>query len=267
MAGDWIKMRVDLADDPAVIALVDKTGLDDDHVVGKLHRLWSWADRQTIDGNAVSVTKAWLDRYLEHSGFAEALVGVGWLVVEPDGLRFPNFDRHNGQTAKARALTAKRVAKCRASKSNGVSVTGPLPEKRREENTSMSDFVGRDTAAFAKNDASQEEGAGAEQEPAAFTSFYLAYPKKQKRRDAAKAWRRLNPSPELVQTIMAALAHFKASPGWQRNNGQYIPLPASWINDCRWEDEGVTEAPKPTKQHILTREEIEAFNAGRIATN
>lgn len=34
MAGDWIKMRVDLRDDPDVIGIAAATGLDEDTVVG-----------------------------------------------------------------------------------------------------------------------------------------------------------------------------------------------------------------------------------------
>jgi hypothetical protein len=135
MAGDWIKMRSDLATDPAVIAIAAKTGLDEFGVVGRLHSLWAWADSQTLDGNAVGVTESFLDRYLGVTGMARAMVSVGWLEVNSCGLKIPHFDRHNGQTAKARALTAKRVAKFKDQKGNGYSVTQALPreEKRREE--------------------------------------------------------------------------------------------------------------------------------------
>jgi hypothetical protein len=55
---------------------------------------------------------------------------VGWLEVqEVDGrpvLIFPKWERHMSQSAKRRALTAKRVC-------NARSVTEALPEKRREE--------------------------------------------------------------------------------------------------------------------------------------
>jgi hypothetical protein len=141
MAGDWIKMRSDLADDPAVIGIATATGLDEFGVVGRLHKLWSWADSQTVDGNAASVTGAlsiaWLDRYVCCAGFGEAMQAAGWLATQKHGLTFPNFDRHNGQTAKQRALASKRVARHRAKKCNAdcnaPSVTKTLPEKRREE--------------------------------------------------------------------------------------------------------------------------------------
>ena len=128
MAGDWIKMRTDLAGDPAVVAIAEATGLDEDHVVGKLHRLWSWADKHTHDGNARSVTYSWVDRYLGVQNFAMAMEESGWLSHDGGTLSIPNFNSHNGQSAKARALTAKRV-------SNARSVTSALPreEKRREE--------------------------------------------------------------------------------------------------------------------------------------
>jgi len=154
MAGDWIKMRLNLATDPAVIGIAERTdSADEDHVVGKLHRLWSWADQQTIDGNAPSVTKTWIDRYLAIDGFADAMIAVGWLVVTESGIEFPNFTRHNGQTAKQRALTSKRVARHKRSanaEANAPSVTKTAKqrylqkrreEKRREERVDHKEIV------------------------------------------------------------------------------------------------------------------------------
>lgn len=137
MAGDWIKMRTALADDPAVIAIAAELGLDEHTIVGKLHSLWSWADRHTTTGNAVAINCAWIDRFVRAEGFANALINQRWLRVENDSISFPKFTRHNGKSAKRRALTAKRVAKKRSQKSNADSNAGErtksLPEKRREE--------------------------------------------------------------------------------------------------------------------------------------
>lgn len=138
MAGDWIKMRHDLADDPAVIRLGVLARLDGDAVIGKLFRLWSWADRHSTRGEVEGLDLAWVDRLAGSEGFGAALVRVGWLVETDSGLCFPRFDRHCSDTAKARALGKNRVEAHR----NGVRVTGPpdrvtltaLPEKRREEN-------------------------------------------------------------------------------------------------------------------------------------
>ncbi len=131
MAGDWIPMRCNLAQEPEVIAVAAATNIDEDAVVGKLHRLWSWANQHTTDGNARSVTYFWINRFLSCEGFAEALEEQGWLSVGKAGVRFPKFDRFNSQGAKRRVLTAKRVAEHKSKKGNARSVSDALP---KEEN-------------------------------------------------------------------------------------------------------------------------------------
>ncbi|WP_426143202.1 DUF1376 domain-containing protein [Pseudomonas sp. DWP3-1-2] len=72
---------------------------------------------------------------------------------------------------------------------------------------------------------------------AGFARFYGLYPKRQKRAEAEKAWLKLSPSPELQATILAALAQHVQQGAWLRDGGQFVPLPASWLNARRWEDE------------------------------
>lgn len=113
MAGDWIKMRVDLPLDPSVICIADSLGLDSDSVIGKLFRVWAWADAHASDGVA-KVGPAWVDRYTSCTGFASAMELAGWLVVRLDGITFPNFDRHNGKSAKIRLENQRRQRQQRA---------------------------------------------------------------------------------------------------------------------------------------------------------
>ena len=140
MAGDWVKFEHTTPDKPEVWQIAELLGIDGDAVVGKLLRIWVWADQQTTDGNARSVTFALLNRISGVTGFAEAMTAVGWLVKDGAEVRFVNFDRHNGKTAKTRALGAKRVE---AHRTSNVSVTQAAlqeryksvtrEEKRREE--------------------------------------------------------------------------------------------------------------------------------------
>ena len=146
MAFAWIKIEDTTPDKPEVWAMAERLGIDADAVVGKLVRIWIWADQQTVNGNARSVTKALLDRCAGVTGFADAMMEAGWLVAADGGVSFVNFDRHNGETAKKRAQTARRVQRHRAqgdtpagdaAERNAASVTDSvtkaLPEKRREE--------------------------------------------------------------------------------------------------------------------------------------
>lgn len=129
MAGDWIKLQRATPNKPEVWEIATLINLDPDAVLGKLIKVWFWFDEQTEHGNAENVTPVTLlkriDTLVNVSGFAEAMHKVGWL----NGTSIPNFDRHNGKSAKIRALTSERVKR----KRNAQNVTDALPEKRREE--------------------------------------------------------------------------------------------------------------------------------------
>lgn len=127
MAGDWIKIECATPDKPEVVAMAAELGIDQDCVVGKLLRLWIWADSNSVTGNALSVTFAFVDRYTYCPGFGEALKNVGWFAGSDGQLSFPNFDRHNGESAKKRCLGRNRAAKARNAR-NAASVTKALPE-------------------------------------------------------------------------------------------------------------------------------------------
>lgn len=144
MADDWIPVRILLADDPAVVAVAIALNVDEDLVTGKLLRLWGWADQHTSDGNARSVTGAWVDRLVRLPGFAAELVKVGWLEVDGNGVKIPKFDRWHGNSGKARVKSNKRVSEHREMKRkcNANSVTKALPENRTEENRRTIPSVG-----------------------------------------------------------------------------------------------------------------------------
>ncbi len=136
MAGDWIKMRVALHDDPAVIAMADRLGIEDaDLIVGKLYRFWAWADSHTSTGENVPVTPRWVNRFLAVPGFAEAMQEAGWLKIGESSITFPAFEKHNGKSAKLRSDAALRQKKHRSAgnvtDSCDKSVT--REEKSREE--------------------------------------------------------------------------------------------------------------------------------------
>lgn len=134
MAGDWIKLQKDTPDKPEVLAIAARLGIDQDAVVGKLVRVWSWFDTHTTDGNALSVTFSFIDRLTGVTGFAEQVALVGWLEQKGHELTLPNFDFHNGETAKKRAMGKNRIEKYRSNVDSNVDcVTEVLPEKRREE--------------------------------------------------------------------------------------------------------------------------------------
>lgn len=143
----WLKIDHDLPDKPEPYQMATALGIDPDAVVGKLLRVWIWADKyasidENEDGHALVTLPALLDRVTGVTGFAAAMIEVGWLVVDGKDLRFPHFGRHNGKTAKDRALSTSRQQKHRESQKavtppsrsrHASRVTSALPELELEK--------------------------------------------------------------------------------------------------------------------------------------
>ena len=74
-----------------------------------------------------------------------------------------------------------------------------------------------------------------------FDLFWAAYPRHTAKETAKKAFDKLNPSAELLTTILDAISRQKTSVQWTKDGGQFIPHPATWLNQHRWEDELPTQ--------------------------
>jgi predicted phage replisome organizer len=70
-----------------------------------------------------------------------------------------------------------------------------------------------------------------------FDEFWSAYPKKKAKEAAKKAWVKLKPDETLGKTIIAAVLGSANTTDWKKENGKYIPYPATYLNGKRWEDE------------------------------
>jgi len=72
---------------------------------------------------------------------------------------------------------------------------------------------------------------------ASFDTFWAAYPKKVGKDAAWRAWRKRRPTSEISQQILAALTWQRTQDNWLREGGRFVPNPATWINEGRWQDE------------------------------
>lgn len=71
---------------------------------------------------------------------------------------------------------------------------------------------------------------------ARFLEFWQLYPKKAAKAQAEKSFEKINPDRELLDTILKAVEQQKKSKQWLKDEGQFIPMPATWLNQRRWED-------------------------------
>lgn len=104
-----------------------------------------------------------------------------------------------------------------------------------------------------------------------FDEFWIAYPKKQGKQQAEKAFNKIKPDRALLDKMLASIKAWSQSQQWTKDGGQYIPMPSTWLNGKRWED----EAPKAQglihevsahqySQRDYTEAELEARTADLI---
>ncbi len=95
------------------------------------------------------------------------------------------------------------------------------------------DKSARGTRALASGICVSERSSGS-LSAARFDRFWEAYPRHEKRKDAARAFARLNPDHELLAVMLDAIARWKVTRRWREG---FVPHPAAWLNGERWRDE------------------------------
>jgi len=68
-----------------------------------------------------------------------------------------------------------------------------------------------------------------------FEAFWDEYPRKVGKQNARRKFLKIER--DKFDTIMAALREQKDTTQWQKDDGQYVPYPTTWINQGRWEDD------------------------------
>jgi hypothetical protein len=229
MAGDWIKMRGNLWDDPRVAKLCDLTDQSEAAIVGALYWLWAAADQHTEDGVMPGLTLRQIDRKTGVQGFGAALCEIGWLVDDPRGVVIVKFEEHNGTSAKRRCTDAQRKANVR-------NVSAPDADKQQTEAGQKTPTLGaREREEKEKREETPLPPAGG---VARFEDFWSAWPVNERKQDKVKCaqkWRRVGLDRK-ADEILADIAVKRQTQKWQDG---YVEAPLVYLNGKRWED-GVT---------------------------
>lgn len=77
--------------------------------------------------------------------------------------------------------------------------------------------------------------------PDDFEQFWSAYPAKKAKPAAVKAWAKIHADQQMQAAILAGLERDRSSEQWTREGGRFIPHPATWLNQRRWEDEAAPQ--------------------------
>lgn len=267
MAEAWIRMRGSLVNNPRVIALARALLADPDfldwyghdsvklqssrtvtirHVtvvtrvtVGALVPLWSMVNECAEgDGFLRDASLFEVDVMAGVPGFGKAMVAAGWLEECPDGgIRFPNFSEHNtvqesrSTSAKTPAQRAKEYRERHRDESHEPSRNSSRDGVTEKRDASR-DAVTTEKSREEKNTPHTPTGADIR-----FERFWAAYPRKVAKDAARKAFDKRKPDSELLAQMLEAIRAQKQSDDWLKDGGQFIPHPATWLNQGRWQDD------------------------------
>jgi len=97
-------------------------------------------------------------------------------------------------------------------------------------------------SSWRQDDAPEAEAEADKKEPCSSTDslfdvFWFNYPKKVGKAAALKAWKKIKKPAEVLEMIKNILPEQIESKQWLKEDGQFIPYPATYLNQGRWEDE------------------------------
>ena len=108
MAGLWIEWEKGLVRKPEVFQIARALHCTPQHAAACCMQVWEWAEDVTETGVIPGLTPADVSVAAGVAGIGEAMAAAGWLEDTGDAVAIPNWDRHNGEPAKRRALDALR---------------------------------------------------------------------------------------------------------------------------------------------------------------
>ena len=162
---------------------------------------------------------------------------------EPDNLQTSGekvaFKFLKGLVDRNAAISDAR-ARAGASKANKTEQTKTNENKTEQTETNENKIPNQNQKQIPKTKNKNQN----QEQDIRFAQFWAVYPRKVAKPDARKKFDRLNPDDNLLAVMIRAVERQKQSEQWTKDGGQYIPHPATWIHQRRWEDE---EPVKPVR--------------------
>lgn len=191
--------------------------------------LWCEADRE---GRMYWKPKTFKLRYfpaddVDIQALCDELIVRGLVRLYGDGLAYiPTFLQHQHINPRESAST----------------ITAPGTDASGTRDPRVSNACARDSDVQGGRERKGKEGASPTRP--GFDRFWQAYPKKASKGQAEKVWQKLSPDEQLTEQILQAVERAKTRADWQKQEGQFIPYPATWLNAKGWEDSPKIELPK-----------------------
>lgn len=251
----WIQIHQQLKDHRKLLATADELEIEPAHMLGLLVSFWLWALDNTPSGSLEGISDRMIARAAQWNGepgkFVEAMAHAGLLDEEPDGsLALHDWYEYTGKLIDQREAEKNRSRRRRAAAAASQSTdrrttAGQTEEQPPDDRKKTAGRVDQTIQDQSTPDKTTQEGDLPPNPPEPkqdaqerrFSEFWQQYPKKVGKKAALTSWKRVKPDAELFERIMQAVALAKASDQWRREGGRFIPNPATWLNQGRWDDE------------------------------
>ena len=248
----WLQVHQTLKDHRKLFDAADELEIAPPHMMGLLVSFWLWALDNAPTGNLDDITPRMIARAAQWDGDAEklsnALIRAGWIDETDDGKReIHDWYEYAGKLIDQRQAEKERSARRRAAAASSFDDTpggqaqtdGQPPDEHKKTGGKSRQDQSRQKKGRVTPPAPSSEGDDGAKKSAVevrFDEFWNAYPKKVGKQYALKAWNKIKPTAELHESIMQAINRQKRSDQWRRDNGRYIPNPATWLNGGYWEN-------------------------------
>lgn len=249
----WIQVHQHLKDHRKLLAAADELDIEPPHMLGLLISFWLWALDNAPRGNLENISDRMISRAAQWNGepadFVSSMINAGFLDEEKPGeLLIHDWQEFTGKLIDQREAEKHRSRRRRAAAAAATpddrrttagqppddrKTTGGRLEKTRLENTRLDKSIeDKETPPHTPEGETRPDI-----QEQRFSEFWDQYPKKVGKAAALKSWKKIKPDAALFDHIMHAVAAAKASDQWRRENGRFIPNPATWLNQGRWDDE------------------------------
>lgn len=216
--------------------LAKKLGVDEAILFGEMCSLTNVYGDEFFCDQETLMEETCLTEYRVRNA-VKTLQEVGLLKVERKGMPAKNYYTLN-EDVLIDMLDLHRTSCAKFDTTRGCKfdITDGEKEKRSKKE--------KDTYIYSNNIREEKNNKEKDESDEMFETFWKAYPYKANKKGAKASFKRIKNLKTEFPLIMEALERFKQSNQWTKQNGEFIPLPTSWINQERWKDE-----------HIETRED------------
>lgn len=221
--------------------------------------LWLWAAVYRCDGSLTGMTNAEIEAAARWHGpgdvFVKAIKAANFIDGRPLNYQLHNWRDRNEYFADAhkRRQTAIRQRRFKAALPKRYRVThGNAKVTPTGEEKTGEDRTGEEKTVPTTLDRSAAKRGVDRGVDDGFEAFWSAYPRKVGKGAALKAWQKIRPANGTRAAILTAVAAQRTSDQWHKDGGQFIPHPATWLNQTRWEDSpDVTAEMDPARAAVI----------------